>query len=218
MNLILPTAKFMQLAALKLFANLEVINSENVPPFGPVIIVANHQSSADPPLITATAPRRVSFLAKRDIFSGPIVSWLLKQYGAYPLNREGANPAAYRWALNQLRHDKAVVIFPEGTRNPGCMKKAMPGVAQLALKSEAPIIPVGITGTEKMGSWLRVFNPTGNLRIKFGMVFSLPSIKGRPNREVLEGLTDIIMGRIAEQLPPEYRGAYSIKPRSGELP
>lgn len=77
MNLILPTAKFMQLAALKLFANLEVINSENVPPFGPVIIVANHQSSADPPLITATAPRRVSFLAKRDIFSGPIVSWLL---------------------------------------------------------------------------------------------------------------------------------------------
>lgn len=215
MDLILPAARFMQQVTLKLFANLEVIDSENVPPFGPVIIVANHQSSADPPLITATAPRKVHFLAKRDLFSGPIVSWLLRQYGAYPLNREGADPAAYRWALNQLKHDKAVVIFPEGTRNPGCMKKALPGVAQLALKSEAPLLPVGITGTERMGSWLRVFNPTGDLRIKFGMAFSLPSISGRPSREVLESLTGIIMGRIAEQLPPEYRGTYSIKPRSG---
>lgn len=214
MDVIPSTARFLQRVTLRLFADLEVIDSENVPPFGPLIIVANHQSNLDPPMIVSTVPRRVQFLAKRDIFAGPVVSWLLRQYGAYPLNREGADPRAYRWALDQLNRDKAIVIFPEGTRNPGGMKKALSGVAQLALKSEAPLLPVGITGTERMGTWLRVVNPTGRLRVKFGMAFSLPSITGRPNREVLESLTDTIMGRIAEQLPPEYRGVYSIKPRS----
>ena len=214
MDLIPPTARFLQRVTLRLFADLEVIDSENVPPFGPLIIVANHQSNLDPPMIVSTVPRRVRFLAKRDIFKGPIVSWLLRQYGAYPLNREGADPRAYRWALDQLNRDQAIVIFPEGTRNPGSMKKALSGVAQLALKSEAPLLPVGITGTERMGTWLRVVNPTGRLRVKFGMAFSLPSITGRPNREVLESLTGTIMGRIAEQLPPDYHGVYSIKPRS----
>ena len=214
MDLILPTARLMQRVTLRLFADLEVIDSENVPPFGPLIIVANHQSNSDPPLITATAPRRVHFLAKRDVFKGPVVSWLLRQYGAYPLNRDGVDAGAYRWALDQLSRDKVIVVFPEGTRNPGGMKEALPGVARLALKSEAPLLPVGITGTERLGSWLRVVNPTGKIRIKFGMAFSLPSTTGRPNREVIKSLTDTIMGRIAEQLPPEYRGVYSIRPRS----
>ena len=210
MEVLFPTARFLQRVTLNLFADLEVVDSENIPPFGPLIIVANHQSNSDPPLLVATVPRRVRFLAKREVFTGPIVSWLLRQYGAYPLNREGADLGAYRWALDQLSRGQAVVVFPEGTRSPVGMKRALPGVAQLALKSEAPLLPVGITGTEKLGSWLRVFNPTGRLRVKFGMVFSLPSITGRPNREVLGSLTDIIMGRVAEQLPREYQGAYRI--------
>ena len=210
MEVVFPTARFLQRITLRLFANLEVVDPENVPPFGPLIIVANHQSNTDPAMIAATTQRRVRFLAKREIFSGPIVSWLLRQYGAHPLNRTAVDPGAYRWALDHLDRDGVLVVFPEGTRSPRGMRKALPGVAQLALKSEAHLLPVGITGTENLGSWLRVFNPTGHLRVKFGMTFSLPSIDGRPNREVLESLTGMIMGRIAEQLPAEYQGAYRI--------
>ena len=209
MEIVFPVARFMQRVTLRLFANLDVADAQNVPPFGPLIVVANHLSNSDPALIAATIPRRVGFLAKREIFRGPIASSFLRSYGAYPLNRQGGDAGAYRWTLRALEDGRAVVIFPEGTRNPQGMGKALPGVAQLALKSGAPLIPVGITGTEGLGHWTRVVNPTGHLRIKFGRTFSLPSIEGRPNKDVLDSLTSLIMGRVAEQLPSQYHGMYA---------
>jgi 1-acyl-sn-glycerol-3-phosphate acyltransferase len=93
------------------------------------------------------------------------------------------------------------------------MRKAHPGVALLALRSQAPILPVGITGTERLGSILRVFNPTGTIRVNIGTPFSLPIIEGNPGREVLDSLTGMIMQRTAALLPPGYHGVYAISPR-----
>ena len=210
---IYPLSNFFERIALRLFADWRVTGRDHVPPFGPLIVVANHQSNIDPPLLSASIPLRLRFLAKRNIFRGPVATWFLRSYGAFPLNRDGADIQAYRWTIDRLEKGEALVIFPEGTRSRGAMKKAMSGVARLALRSQTPLLPVGITGTEGLGSLLRVFNPTGRLRVNIGTVFSLPPIEGRPTPEVLDSVTDMIMYRIAALLPESYRGIYRIEPR-----
>ena len=212
MEWIKPTANFLQGVTLRTFADWQVEGRENVPPMGPLIIVANHQSNFDPPLLSTTIPRRTSFLAKSGIFKGAFAKWFLRSYGAFPVDRDKADIAAHRWALGQLDRDQAIVVFPEGTRNQGGMKKARQGVARLALKAQAPLLPVGITGTEGLGTWLRVLNPTGKISVKIGTLFSIPSVEGKPSRDVLDSLTEMIMLRIAALLPASYRGIYRINP------
>lgn len=203
---------FLQHGTLKLFADLKVEGVENVPPMGPLIIVANHQGNFDPPLLAATLPRRVRFLAKDGLFRHPVANWFMSTYGAFPLRREGRDPRAFRWALDHLAQDGVLAFFPEGTRSRGAMSKANIGIARLALKSQAPLLPVAITGTERLGHWLRVVNPTGRFTVTFGTVFSLPSLEGRLSGEVLESLTDSIMHRVAALLPASYRGVYGARP------
>ena len=198
----------LQRMVLRLFADWKVNGVENVPPMGPLIIIANHQSNFDPPLISASLPRRVYFLAKSGLFIGHVVTWFLNSYGAFPVNREGADVRAYRWVLSQLRAGKPVVLFPEGTRSRDGMTKAKPGIAQIALQSQASILPVGIVGTHRLGTWMRVFNPTGKITVNIGQVFSVPPIEGRPNKELLDSISDMIMQRVAMQLPEEIRGVY----------
>lgn len=201
--------RILQRLTLRLFAKWEVVGNENIPPMGPLIIIANHQSNMDPPMLVASLTRRIYFLAKSTVFSTPIVSWLLDAYGAFPLDRDkNMDIAAYRWVVNQLREGKPVVLFPEGTRSAGGMIKAKSGFVQIALHTKATILPVGITGTENMGSWGRVFFPTGRLKINIGTVFSLPDVEGKPNKEIIDSFADMIMNRVAQLLPEDYRGVY----------
>ena len=209
---IYPVGNALQRMTLRLFADWKVTGRENVPPMGPLIIVSNHQSNFDPPLLGASIPRRMRFLAKDSIFVGPGAHWFLTSYGAFPLNRGSGDVRAYRWVLGQLDKGQAVVVLPEGTRSRGGLSKANSGVARLALRSGAPLLPVGITGTERFGTWKRVFNPTGKIRVNIGQVFSLPSIDGQPSKEVLESLTELVMHRIAALLPESYQGAYRLAP------
>jgi 1-acyl-sn-glycerol-3-phosphate acyltransferase len=203
-----PGCVFLQKGTLRAFSTWKVNGRENVPPMGPLIIVANHQSNFDPSLLACSIPRTIRFLAKENIFGNPIASWFLYNYGAHPLNREGLDIAAYRWALDRLSHDEALVLFPEGTRNPGSMGHALPGVTRIALQTQAPILPVGITGSERLKGLLRHFNPTGKLTVNIGTPFSLPIIEGKPDKAVVNSMTHMIMERIAALLPEEYRGEY----------
>lgn len=212
MRFVNPTSNFLQKIVLKLFADYQVEGHQNVPPMGPLIIVANHQSNFDPTLVSTSIPRRVRFLAKEGIFQGgPIGRWFLRSYGAFPVDRERPDIGAYRWSLDQIAQDRAIVVFPEGTRNPGQMGRAHSGVARLALKTQAPLLPVGITGTERLGTFLRVFNPTGKIRVNIGSAFTLPSIEGKPDKELLGSLTDMVMERVAALLPASYQGVYTIE-------
>ena len=222
MGFVYPVANVLERGALRLFADYRVSGRENVPPKGPLIVVANHLSNFDPALMGASIPRRLWFLAKRSIFLNHPAYWFLTAYGAFPLNRAGVDSRAFRWVLNKLEIGESIMIFPEGTRSrSGTMRNALPGVVRLVLKSQAPLLPVGITGTTHLGTWLRCLNPTGRIRVNIGPLFSLPSIEGRPNREVLDSLTDMIMYRIAGLLPEVYQGVYgptrdeaSVAPRS----
>ena len=210
MEVVNSLANFLQGIVLRVLADWRVSGRENVPPMGALIVVANHRSNFDPSLLSTSLPRRIRFLAKKEIFQNPAARWFLTSYGAHPLNRDAVDVGAYRWALDELAHDRAIVLFPEGTRARGAMKKAKTGVARIALKTQAPILPVGITGTEPLGSVTRVFNPTGELRVNIGTVFTAPNIEGRLDGELLDSITSMIMQRVAALLPPDQRGVYSL--------
>ena len=216
-DLLNTTCSIAQRGTLRLFSDWSVHGEENVPPMGPLIVVANHVSNFDPPLVSASFPRRIWFLAKKELFKGP-GKWFFTTYGAHPVNRSATDPKAYRWALEKLASDQCVMIFPEGTRSrTGAMKKAQPGVVRLAMKSQAAIVPVGITGTDGMNNPLHVFRPSGRLHINIGRAFTLPDIEGRPSAAVLQSMTDMIMERVAMLLPSEYRGAYGTEAVADEL-
>ncbi|MBM3945329.1 MAG: 1-acyl-sn-glycerol-3-phosphate acyltransferase, partial [SAR202 cluster bacterium] len=136
----------------------------------------------------------------------------LRAYGAYPLNRDTADSRAYRWAKGQLAKDHVLAMFPEGTRSKtGGMQEAKHGVTRLAMETQTAILPIGITGTQGLGTLLRHFNPTGTIRVNIGMPFTLPHIEGKPSKELVESMTDMVMVRIAQLLPEEFRGVYTKK-------
>ena len=207
MDIVYRSCCFVQAITLKTFADWQVSGRENVPPMGPLIVVSNHLSNFDSSALATSIPRRLRFLAKKEIFHWP-ATWFLDAYGAVPLDKKRFNLDSYKWALEKLRQDQAMVMFPEGARSHNGMRKGRPGVTHLALASQAPILPVGITGTQGLGSVLRVFNPTGKIRIQIGTPFTLPNIEGNVNKEILDSITDTIMAKVADLLPVSYQGAY----------
>ena len=214
MGLVYGTSMFLMRGALRLFGDWKVEGREYVPPKGPLLVVSNHQSNMDPPILSASIPRRINFMAKRGLFHNPVASHFLKAYGAFPLNQNGGDLAAIQKSVQLLSQDAAMGIFPEGTRSPGAMRKAIPGIALVALRSGAPILPVGITGTERIGPLWHVAVPTGEFRIRIGQPFSIPPMEGRVVREQLEAITTMIMDRVAALLPESYRGVYALKEKS----
>ena len=194
------------------FARLKVEGKEWVPPGGPLIIVCNHLSNADPPMLVGTIPRRLRFMGKRGLFANPIAALFFSGMGVHPVDRSQADIAALRWATNMLKQDQAIILFPEGTRSrSGQMSRGKPGVAYVATKSQALILPVAITGTENMKGFWRIVFPLCRVNVKIGQPFSLPTVEGNLSRDLLENLTDIIMDRISGLLPESYRGYYSPK-------
>ena len=193
----------------KNLGRLDIVGRENVPPYGPLIVVSNHLSFTDPAVLAVSVPRSLYFIGKKELFSNPVTSYIMRQVHTSPFDRSGLGADTVRTMLRQLAQDKAVVLFPEGHRSPDhTMKEGMLGVAYLALKSQAPILPVGITGTEKVSA-LRMPIPLCRFRANIGQPFTLPVIEGRPSRDVLRSLLDMIMDRIAYLLPKEYRGNYA---------
>jgi len=195
---------------LKMFADYAVDGRENIPADGALIVIANHQSNVDMPILNASLRRDTRFLAKESIFKNitPVGRWFLKSYGAQPLRRGAMDLGALRWALTELKRPGAtLVLFPEGTRNPGEMKGAQSGIVPLAARAGIPILPVGMVGVEEMRSELRVFKPKGSIRVHIGRPFYL-NIERKLSRLETGVVASEIMGRVAKLLPESYRGEY----------
>ena len=210
MDYLYPLCRYLQKRTLAACSNFEVEGSENVPPMGALIIVSNHMSNIDPSILSCAINRRLRFLAKDTLFKGFPISQILRSYGAYPLRRGQPDIRAIKWATDQLRKDAALVVFPEGTRNNGKMIKGKIGTARLIKMTQSTILPVAITGTERLQHVGRVVNPTGDIKVNIGTPFSLPTIEGNLSKKVFESLTDIIMLRIANLLPRKYKGVYDV--------
>ena len=193
---------------MRLFGRVEVVGMENIPPFGPLILAPNHQSNADPPLLAVLFKRPIWFMGKRGLFANGVVAYFLRAFHVYPVNRDGRDVDALRWSVDMLSRDQVLVVFPEGTRQPGAMGEGTDGATYLALRSGAPMLPVGITGTEHISGFLRVAFPFRKLKVVIGQPYTLPGVQGRLSREALHSLTEQLMLRIAALLPPEYQGVY----------
>ncbi len=180
-------------------------------PSGPLIIVSNHLSLADPSLLAASLPRRVRFLAKRELFSIPLVGLAVRLYGAIPLNREAVDRQALAQAEAWLRAGGALALFPEGTRSRDTiLRQGKPGVGYLALRTGAPLVPVAITGTEALlRPWRLLRRPLITVRV--GEPFTVGGQVENPQRQETQACTDAIMVRVAALLPENRRGAYQLR-------
>jgi 1-acyl-sn-glycerol-3-phosphate acyltransferase len=150
-----------------LFFRLKVTGLENIPKKGALIIAGNHVSLLDPPTIgTACRPRRIFFMAKPELFANPVFSFLIRQLGAFPVNRGAPDRVALKKTLELLQSGQAVGIFPEGTRSQdGTLGQAESGVIALAERSGAMIIPAAVMGTQKV-CWK---TPLPKIRVAFGL-------------------------------------------------
>ena len=129
----------------------KVYGKENVPKEGAVIISPNHKSNNDPPLCGFALPRHVNFMAKEELFRNPISKLVCTWLGAFPVRRGGVDKLAIRHAMNLLKDNLMLGIFPEGTRQKGdTLGRFHDGVASMALRTGVPVVPVAIIGSDKM--------------------------------------------------------------------
>lgn len=125
--------------------------AENVPSRQGLIVVANHASDFDPPILSNCVRRPVSYMAKEELFQVPVLGSAIRLYGAYPVKRGSADRSAIRAALTQLEQGWAVGVFLEGTRTADARISAPKlGAAMLAAKAQVPLLPVSLWGTESI--------------------------------------------------------------------
>lgn len=168
---------------------LRVTGRHNIPYRGAVLFAPNHISDADPPIMGLIVRRRLWFMAKRELwdipFLGPVITWLQ----SFPVDPESPDRAALKRAAELLKNGEGVVIFPEGrVSHDGEMSQILPGVALLALKSDAPIVPVGIVGANHLipyGSTIFHFT-LKPVSVHFGAPLDFTDLKALPGREARE--------------------------------
>ncbi len=177
---------------------LKVEGRENIPKEGKVLLVANHRSYLDPPLVAyAVKVRPVFFMAKSELFETPLLSTLIKHWGnAFPVKRGRADLTALKTALEVLNKEELVCIFPEGQRAPsGRFLRAKWGAGLVALKAGAPIVPCLIEGSEKLIGKEKLIGGFPKVLIRFGKPFTI-NLEDR--KENYQKAADLIMEKIRE--------------------
>ncbi|WP_150271025.1 lysophospholipid acyltransferase family protein [Paenibacillus tepidiphilus] len=166
---------------------LHIVGKDNVPQEGGVLLCANHISNLDPMTVGIKLDRQVKYMAKAELFKVPVLGWLVRQLGAFPVKRGGVSKESIKTALTTLRGGHVMGIFPEGTRNSdtGIAKK---GAASFALRSGAAVVPAAIVGTYK---------PFRRMTVIYGAPVDLSAFEGAGS-ESFEAVTDVIMSRIYE--------------------
>jgi 1-acyl-sn-glycerol-3-phosphate acyltransferase len=188
-----------------------------IPGEGPLILAANHISNADPVIIgawlTPRLGRRIHWLGKKEMFDWPIVGWMARNGGVVPVDRAAADVEAFRMARRVLDAGHVLMVFPEGTRSPtGELQQPKDGLAMLALRTNATIVPIGMSGTDRF--WPRgrpIPRPGGRVSMRVGLPFRLEEILPPDlDRKAAKGLaTTLIMRRIAALIDPRHRGPYA---------
>jgi 1-acyl-sn-glycerol-3-phosphate acyltransferase len=170
---------------------VQVHGRERVPRSGAVVVVANHSSMADGPILLGELPRRTVFLVKQEMFKGPL-GWFLRKIGQLPVRRGEPDRTPLLAALRVLKAGGVVGIFPEGTRGSGDVANAQHGAAWLARSSGAVVLPVACRGTLRPPGTPRRFLPVVDVLI--GEPFELPTAKGK---QALGVATERVRDRLA---------------------
>ena len=194
---------------------------ENLPATGPVIVASNHRSFADSMVIPIVTPRQVVFLAKEDYFTGTGVKGSLQRawfegMGMVPVDRDDTKAAlaSLDIALDVLRQGKAFGIYPEGTRSrDGRLYRGRTGVAHLALTSGAPVVPVGLSGTEHLQPVGSTLPRLARVTVRFGAPLRFEGrYGGVPTGRARREVTDVVMNEIQKLSGQEFAGVYNERP------
>lgn len=198
----------------------------NVPTSGGTILVSNHIATMDPVIIPAMLPRKVTFPAKAELFNGGrnigriIVAWFLKAIGMVPMDRGGgrASAVSLQAISDVLDSGQVVAIFPEGTRSPdGRLYKGRTGMARMVLASGAPVIPVGLTGTQTVRGFLGipwVRRPV----VTVGKPLDFSDLRGREaETHALRWVTEEVLAAIQQLTGQEYADVYATRVKYGDL-
>ena len=177
---------------------------ENIPRSGGYILVANHINWKDPPWIEFAVGRAIRYMGKRELFEVPVIGYVLRAIGAFPVRRGEADRGALQNSLAVVAAGQPLGFFPEGHRSEsGELIRARPGVAYVGQHTGAPMVPVAISGTRhaRIGAFWR-----RDVVIRVGAPFRASDLDAKPNDP--QALADAIMRRVAVLMPPEQRGVY----------
>jgi 1-acyl-sn-glycerol-3-phosphate acyltransferase len=195
-----------------LISEVRISGLANIPDNGTYIIVINHISIVEPPFVIAFWPIAPEAIGAKEIWERKGQSLLAKFYGGIQVNRSEFDRQVIGKMISVVNSGHPLLIAPEGGRShtPG-LRTGFPGIAYLADKTKAPVLPVGIIGSTDnfLGQAFRFKRPI--LEMKIGKIISLPKIegKGSQRRMQLQQNTDIVMYKLAELLPPSYQGVYA---------
>lgn len=175
-----------------------IYGAEKVPKTGPLVVVSNHASDFDPPMLSNCVGRPVAFMAKEELFQVPVLKQAITLYGAYPVKRGSADRSAIRAALASLEQGWAVGIFITGTRTPdGRVTDPKLGAAMIAAKAQATLLPVSLWGTEQIFQKGKKSPRSVPVTVRIGDPIPAPA---SGDREELEAVTqhcaDVINGML----------------------
>jgi len=176
----------------KFIRRWEIKGRSNLPADGSLIVMANHISGFDPPIVGCVLNRQVFFMAKEELFKKPFWDWVFRKIGVFPVKRGKPDLKAIRKAFKILKSGNILGLFPEGTRHkPGKMGNIQPGAVMIALKSKSPILPIGIKNVKN----------NRRLKVSIGKPFELEDYYDRKlSREEKEEVGGYIKEKIKKEL------------------
>jgi 1-acyl-sn-glycerol-3-phosphate acyltransferase len=163
---------------------------ENVPKSGPLVLAPNHFSQMDHFFIGLYLRRKVRFMAKSQMFGPPVLTYIYKHGGVFPIRRGHRDEESFKTAFTILDQGEMLLVYAEGGRSrSGELREVKPGIGRIALESGAPVVPVAIHGSEKVRRWKRFRFP--KVTVQFGEPFSFPTEETPSRERQLEVATEI---------------------------
>ncbi|MBP5092908.1 MAG: 1-acyl-sn-glycerol-3-phosphate acyltransferase [Abditibacteriota bacterium] len=199
MNVLYGIGKNLCAGACKLWGHWQVIGADNVPKTGGVLLCGNHISYMDPPALGAGCRRQVHFMAKEPLFRVPVLGYLIRKVGAFPVHQNSADRAALKTAIEYLKAGEVVGMFPEGRRRfDGKLGKPLPGAAMIVLRAGVPVVPVALIGTDKLLPPHSSTLKSSRIKVAYGKPITFDDLKDLPGREPMDAAGERIMSAIGE--------------------